>query len=118
MRSRVENSGSGGRSSPSSERRRGGDRVFLAKDRLKCLFFRARATHAFLQDFCAFGGVYRLRRRHKGDMMPLSPPNSIMATIKARRQANGTETVRQSHARRAHPLVYRDIRDCLQVAAK
>jgi hypothetical protein len=31
-----------------------------------------------------------LRRRHKGDKIGLSPPNSIMATIKARRQANGS----------------------------
>lgn len=30
-----------------------------------------------------------MRRRHEGDKIGLSPPNSIMATIKARRQANG-----------------------------
>jgi hypothetical protein len=30
-----------------------------------------------------------LRRRHKGDKIGLSPPTNIMATIKARRQANG-----------------------------
>jgi hypothetical protein len=30
-----------------------------------------------------------LRRRHKGDKIGLSPPIDIMATIKARRQANG-----------------------------
>ena len=31
-----------------------------------------------------------MRRRHKGDKIGLSPPNFIMATIKARRQAKGS----------------------------